>query len=45
LAAESSFEAVLEVEALAQAATQAGEDAAEGWAAFREKREPRFTGR
>jgi enoyl-CoA hydratase/carnithine racemase len=45
LAADSSFSAVLEVEALAQAATQAGEDAAEGWAAFREKREPRFTGR
>lgn len=45
VAADSSFEAVLEVEALAQAATQAGEDAAEGWAAFREKREPRFTGR
>jgi len=45
LAADSSFAAVLEVEALAQAASQAGEDAAEGWAAFREKREPRFTGR
>jgi enoyl-CoA hydratase/carnithine racemase len=45
LAQSASFEAVLEVEALAQAATQAGEDAAEGWAAFREKREPRFTGR
>lgn len=45
LAVDSSFAAVLEVEALAQAASQAAEDAAEGWAAFREKREPRFTGR
>lgn len=45
LALDSSFAAVLEVEALAQAASQAAEDAAEGWAAFREKREPRFTGR
>jgi enoyl-CoA hydratase/carnithine racemase len=45
LALDSSFEATLEVEALAQAASQAAGDAAEGWAAFREKREPRFTGR
>jgi enoyl-CoA hydratase/carnithine racemase len=45
LAVDHSFEAVLEVEALAQAASQAAPDAAEGWAAFREKREPRFTGR
>jgi enoyl-CoA hydratase len=45
LAVDHSFEAVLEVEALAQAASQASDDAAEGWAAFREKREPRFTGR
>ncbi|HEV7678628.1 MAG TPA: enoyl-CoA hydratase-related protein [Candidatus Dormibacteraeota bacterium] len=45
LALDSSFEAMLEVESLAQAASQAAEDAAEGWAAFREKREPRFTGR
>jgi enoyl-CoA hydratase/carnithine racemase len=45
LAVDSPFAAVLEVEALAQAASQAAEDAAEGWAAFREKREPRFTGR
>jgi enoyl-CoA hydratase len=45
LAIDHSFEAVLEVEALAQAASQAAPDAAEGWAAFREKREPRFTGR
>jgi enoyl-CoA hydratase/carnithine racemase len=45
LALDSSFEAMLEVESLAQAASQAADDAAEGWAAFREKREPRFTGR
>jgi enoyl-CoA hydratase/carnithine racemase len=45
LAVDQPFEAVLEVESLAQAATQSMEDAAEGWAAFREKREPRFTGR
>lgn len=45
LAVDSSFAAALEVEALAQAASQAAEDAGEGWAAFREKREPRFTGR
>jgi enoyl-CoA hydratase len=45
LAVDGSFEAVLEAESLAQAASQVSADAAEGWAAFREKREPRFTGR
>jgi enoyl-CoA hydratase len=45
LALDQSFAAVLEVEALAQAASQATEDAVEGWTAFREKRAPRFTGR
>ena len=45
LAVDHPFDAVLEVEALAQAASQSAEDAVEGWTAFREKREPRFTGR
>lgn len=42
LALESDFEAVLEVETLAQAASQESDDAGEGWAAFRERRPPRF---
>lgn len=42
LALDASLAAMLEVEGLAQAATQESEDAAEGWAAFRERRAPRF---
>jgi len=45
LAIDHPFSSVLEVEALAQAASQSTEDAVEGWTAFREKRPPRFTGR
>jgi enoyl-CoA hydratase len=45
LAVDHDFAAVLEVEALAQAASQSTEDAVEGWTAFREKRAPRFSGR
>ena len=44
LALDASMAAMLEVEGLAQAATQESEDAAEGWAAFRERRPPRFAG-
>jgi enoyl-CoA hydratase/carnithine racemase len=44
LALDAPFEAVLEIEALAQAASQSGADAQEGWRAFRQKRPPRFTG-
>ena len=44
LALDSDLAAVLEVEGLAQAATQEMSDAAEGWSAFRERRAPRFTG-
>jgi len=40
---DADLAAVLEVEALAQAASQASEDSAEGWAAFRERRAPRFS--
>ena len=42
LAAETTFESVLEVEALAQAASQEAPASAEGWAAFRERRPPAF---
>jgi enoyl-CoA hydratase len=45
IAVDADFDAVLEVEALAQAATQQSDDAAEGWAAFRERRTPLFKGR
>ena len=40
---DADLTAVLEIEALAQAASQASEDSAEGWAAFRERRAPRFS--
>ena len=42
VAVDSSFAATLEVEALAQAITQESADAAEGWAAFQQKRAPNF---
>jgi enoyl-CoA hydratase/carnithine racemase len=42
LAMDADFEAVLELESLAQAASQDADDAGEGWAAFRERRLPRF---
>ncbi|GAC1574837.1 MAG: crotonase/enoyl-CoA hydratase family protein [Candidatus Dormibacteria bacterium] len=42
LAMDAEFAAVLELESLAQAASQEASDAAEGWAAFRERRPPRF---
>ena len=42
LALDADMAAVLEVEGLAQAATQESADAGEGWAAFRERRPPRF---
>jgi enoyl-CoA hydratase len=45
VAADADFDATLEVEALAQAASQESEDAGEGWAAFRERRPPRFPDR
>jgi enoyl-CoA hydratase len=42
IALDADLATVLEVEGLAQAATQESDDAAEGWAAFRERRTPRF---
>jgi enoyl-CoA hydratase len=42
LALDADLATMLEVEGLAQAASQESEDAAEGWAAFRERRPPRF---
>lgn len=43
--AGASFEATLAVESAAQAESMASQDAAEGWAAFRERREPHFQDR
>lgn len=45
IALDADRRAVLEIEALAQAATQESDDAAEGWAAMRERRMPRFPDR
>lgn len=42
VAAEATFLATLEVEALAQAVSQDSAEATEGWLAFREKRAPEF---
>ena len=42
VALEATFDATLGMESLAQAITQESEDADEGWAAFQEKRPPRF---
>lgn len=42
LALDAEFASVLELESVAQAASQEADDAAEGWAAFRERRLPRF---
>ncbi len=43
--AGASFEATLAFESAVQAESMASPDAAEGWAAFRERREPRFQDR
>jgi enoyl-CoA hydratase/carnithine racemase len=45
VAVDADLAAALEVEGLAQAASQEGEDAAEGWTAFRERRAPEFPDR
>lgn len=42
LALDSTFATSLELESVAQAATQESDDAAEGWAAFKERRDPQF---
>jgi enoyl-CoA hydratase len=42
IALDADMATMLEVEGLAQAATQESADAGEGWAAFRERRAPRF---
>jgi enoyl-CoA hydratase/carnithine racemase len=42
IALDADMATMLEVEGLAQAATQESADAGEGWAAFRERRSPRF---
>jgi len=42
LAQDAEFATILDLEALAQAASQEADDAGEGWAAFRERRPPRF---
>jgi enoyl-CoA hydratase/carnithine racemase len=42
VAVDAGFAATLEVEALAQAITQEGGDATEGWEAFQQKRAPNF---
>jgi enoyl-CoA hydratase/carnithine racemase len=42
IALDADLATMLEVEGLAQAATQESADAGEGWAAFRERRAPRF---
>jgi enoyl-CoA hydratase len=42
IALDADIATMLEVEGLAQAATQESQDAGEGWAAFRERRAPRF---
>ncbi len=41
----ATFDSVLAVESLAQAESMGSEDAQEGWAAFRERRPPRFRDR
>jgi enoyl-CoA hydratase len=45
VALDADLMAALEVEGLAQAASQESDDAAEGWAAFRERRAPQFPDR